>query len=520
MTSRWSMRGREVLGACLALGIAMAADAGTPRFDALQERLRTERIGSVEALVAALPAELRTYYTLAFSSRSLQSATFANPRAILYGSDANFVVTFNGDSSGRGYAAVETMEFDATENRFVFREISFAPDGDPAARTVSAPNPARCVACHGAPARPIWDVPPAWPGIYGERYGAGLSPAEANGIRAFLALQPAHPRYRHLLAAARFAERETYVPSAHAIYNGATVESPNERLSVLLATLNVRSILAELVSQPGFAAHRYVMLATAGTNCGAPASFYPEHEQAAIQRDYEAFRQLTLTAAERQAEIKTLRRANRGHAVRRSGDPTELQSLRFVTERSLGLSTANWTLALERGTYDLSAPEGALTLGEALFGIVAAQDHGLRDLAAYRDFSADDAYCEHLRRESRRAIAAWYALHPLAATGRLASPEASSTGSAAAHPAPLESCVSCHSSDVAPLLPFADPTALAARLGEGHYPRGRLLDEILYRLAPEAGADRMPRGTNLGPDEQRELEAYFLSLAAARPARN
>jgi hypothetical protein len=39
-----------------------------------------------------------------------------------------------------------------------------------------------------------------------------------------------------------------------------------------------------------------------------------------------------------------------------------------------------------------------------------------------------------------------------------------------------------------------------------------LLDEILYRLTPEAGADQMPRGLNINSDERHELEEYFLSL--------
>jgi hypothetical protein len=36
---------------------------------------------------------------------------------------------------------------------------------------------------------------------------------------------------------------------------------------------------------------------------------------------------------------------------------------------------------------------------------------------------------------------------------------------------------------------------------------------ILYRLAPEAGAARMPRGTNMTPAERRDLEEYFVRLA-------
>jgi len=49
--------------------------------------------------------------------------------------------------------------------------------------------------------------------------------------------------------------------------------------------------------------------------------------------------------------------------------------------------------------------------------------------------------------------------------------------------------------DAAPALAFGDRDLLSVRLRTGHY--GPALDEILDRLAPEAGSDSMPRGTNL-----------------------
>jgi hypothetical protein len=77
----------------------------------------------------------------------------------------------------------------------------------------------------------------------------------------------------------------------------------------------------------------------------------------------------------------------------------------------------------------------------------------------------------------------------------------------------LERCIACHSSDVAPPLPFGDPGTLAPLLLGGRYPRGRLLDEILFRLTPQAAADRMPRGIYISSIEQHQFEDYFLTLA-------
>ena len=257
---------------CLCLAIfAGSASAGEFAFESLNQVIAAGHVNSVEGLLAALPRDLLIHYSLVFSSRSLQDASFENPRAVLFGSDAQFILTFNGDPSQHGFDAVETMEFDAHANRFIFREITFSPDEAQPTVKISDPNPARCVACHDRPARPIWDVPPAWPGVYGERYGAGLSALELKGLRRFLAAQASHPRYRYLLGAAALADRDTYVANSRAAYNGVAVDPPNARLSAHLAAFNVRSILSELAAQPGFASYLYALLASAGSSCGAVA---------------------------------------------------------------------------------------------------------------------------------------------------------------------------------------------------------------------------------------------------------
>jgi hypothetical protein len=50
---------------------------------------------------------------------------------------------------------------------------------------------------------------------------------------------------------------------------------------------------------------------------------------------------------------------------------------------------------------------------------------------------------------------------------------------------------------------------LTALLRAGHFAHGTLMDEIRWRLAPEAGAGRMPLGTNLNDAERDALLEYF-----------
>jgi cytochrome c553 len=511
------MRVLSVMGFCLALGLAEPAPAGEFSFDSLSQVIAAQHVGSVEELLAALPEDLRTHYSLVFSSRSLQDASFEHPRAVLFGSNAQLILTFNGDPSQHGFEAVESMEFDAHANRFIFREITFSLDKTQPAARISDPNPARCVACHDHPARPIWDVPPGWPGVYGERYGAGLSSIELRGLRRFLAIQATHPRYRYLLGAAALADRDSYVSGSRATYNGVSVEPPNARLSAQLATFNVRSILSELASQPGFASYLNVLLATAGSNCGAVADFYPPSMRTAIAADYKSYSKATAAADRSQSSAKTLRLGGRRNPYSGLASPAEFTELRYVAERALDVSTRHWTLAFERGSYDMSAPAGTLTLEQALFAWLARTDPELRTVVAYRTFNADDAYCQHLKRASQLSIAAW-----LETRAALAAAPDAPTNAAPGHHAPgpmpalVQQCAACHSSDIAPVLPFGDPAALAARLRGGNYPHGRLLDEILFRLTPEAGTERMPRGVAIDAAEQRELEGYFMSLAQVR----
>ena len=420
-----------------------------------------------------------------------------------------FIVTFNGDAGERGYDVLETMQFDERSNSFHFREVSFQSGGS---GLVSEDNPARCAVCHGRPARPIWDTAPSWPGIYGERYRAGLSKAESIGMTAFLARQPNDSRYRHLIGARQLGERATYVPSPHALYNGASFDPPNARLAILLATMNVRSLASELSDAPAFSAHRYVLLGAAGGNCGSPAEFFPGALQSPLKQSMLVHERSSVAAGAAQDAAKRLRRASTGDAYHAGLEAADPIAFRFIAEQLVGLPRQRWSLALEGGTFDLAAPEGALSLEQLFFERLAVAEPELRELRAFRSFSATDAYCEELRKRSRRELTAFYGVGA-AELGHTASLPAQETG--ARHPALLDHCVACHDGEVGPAFPFGDPVALAPRLIAGGYAHGRLLDEILYRLAPQAGTGRMPRDVIPTPAELRDLEDYFVNIAAA-----
>ncbi|TLY84834.1 MAG: hypothetical protein E6K44_12995 [Gammaproteobacteria bacterium] len=295
---------------CLLLGLLGAAAPGQAagfNFASLQSLLSRQDIDSVEELIAALPAAQRSRYALVFESRSLQGASLENPRVILYGTDAHFIVTFNGSPAQRGFRVVETMEFDDDSKEFRLRELVFPERAAGVDKVVvSEVNPQQCARCHGAPARPVWDTFPLWPGAYGERYRARLSARERTGLAAFLALQPTHPRYGQLLGVKRFADPQTFRSSALTQYAGIPEEPPNAELAIDLGRLQAQSIARQLVRQPGFELYRYALLGVADNACGRLADFYPDALWRTQRPGFERFARDSAASNARQARLLDL----------------------------------------------------------------------------------------------------------------------------------------------------------------------------------------------------------------------
>jgi len=520
---------------CLLLGLLCTASPGQAagfNFASLQSLLAQQDIGSVEELIAALPPAQRNRYALVFDSRSLQGASLENPRVILYGPDARFIVTFNGSPAQRGFRVVETMEFDAATKEFRLRELLFPERAGGVDKVVvSEADPQRCARCHGAPARPVWDTFPLWPGAYGERYRNNLSARERAGLSAFLAQQPTHPRYRQLLGANRFADPQTFRSNALGQYAGIPQEPPNAELAVYLSRLQAQSIARQLVQQPAFDAYRYALVGLADNACGRLADFYSDSLWHSRRQDFERFARNTALANARQAQLKAARAAITGGgalAPQSTTSDNALVQLRFVAESALGVATQNWTLALEQGTYDFTLPPlPAQPLRETLVAEVATRDAVIQDLSRYSTSSDGDRFCSYLKRRSRATLIASsdgapgvVPLNPTAPLSRAAvAPVAGAMNAPAAAimapPAALQLCVSCHETGVAPLLPFSDPTQLTQQLRVRPSAHGTLIDEIRFRLSAAAGAHQMPLGLNLSDADRDSLAAYFAALAAS-----
>jgi len=494
--------------------LAAAAPAATAMGFAGLERLIVERhVHSIEDLLALLPTDMRSRYVLMFRSRSLHGSSFAHPRAILFDPEARFVISFNGDADQAGFGSLETMEFDEASKSFRLHEITFPLDaGGEAAVRISPPNPQSCLKCHGDPARPVWDTHPAWPGAYGERYDAALTAPERAGLSQFLREQPSHPRYRHLLEVDRFANPETFRPSARARYEGTEHLPPNAELGAALGRLNFEAIVHQLESQPEFASYKYLLVASLGTDCGRLDAFFPDAQRAGIDAALDRFAAASARANAAQARLKQLRAvgadpSDAGASARIDGVES-LDRFRYVVETRFGLSTSQWTTALEKGSYDFAwSPSAVVEMASALRKRIAQSDPETRELADFRTFSGRDPYCAYLSRRSRTALAMD---RPSSASAAHRAADAAAPVSGLARTrALLDQCAGCHLTGVGPHLPFDHPPELAALLRGGRFAHGTLMDEIRWRLAPQAGAGRMPLGTNISEEERDALLQYF-----------
>ena len=515
---------------CIASVIASPASSAGFDSQRLAQLIAEQRVTTIERALELLPFSLRSRYALVFKSRSLQEASFAEPRVILFGDDARFIVTFNGHPDQHGFNALEVMEYDDHGNRFLFREFLFP---GPSSQTsegsspdlsvvVSEPNPAKCVACHGSPARPIWDTHPTWPGAYGEQYGAPLSRAEQDGLSVFLSAQATHPRFRSLKNVKVFADPNTFAPSAKFLYSGTETEAPNVTLSRLLSNLNARVIAREVSASPRFAAYQYALLGAVSPGCGSVDAYFTGPLSAGLAQGYPEFATRARQSTAQQSDLKRSRMQPRTHvgSPPSDADIEQLVQFRYLAEAALGISSGQWTLAMEKGTFDFNSPRPfSDELDRQLRALVAQSDASIQDLASLREIGAGDKYCRNLQAKSRSATKELRADDELnAARTRIASRDAlDDAADALPHVPALQTCIACHQGVVGPSLPFAQPQALGKSLMLAGYPRGTLLSEILFRLSPTAGQEHMPRGVNLADQERRALEDYFSALAGAPP---
>jgi hypothetical protein len=245
---------------------AIAADTKPFGMAELQKLIVSKDIRSIEALLPALPKELRDNFVLMRHSGSIQGATPENPRAILFGNTGKLILSFTGNDSMRGGKNIEIMELDESSSHphFIVHEIQFAGNG--ARPHFSDSNDAkRCQQCHGDPIKPLW-------GSYFDDLGAygpaaqEMSKDEADREKFinFKKTALTHPRYRQL----SWDPKNPLSPFVDEDQNAKFSNVPNTRFSILLSVNLAQQQADRAAESPLF--KRYPFTVAATQNCNLP----------------------------------------------------------------------------------------------------------------------------------------------------------------------------------------------------------------------------------------------------------
>jgi hypothetical protein len=252
-------------------------------YEELKKIITANNVTSIDQLIPLLPFEYRRNYTFIYDSQSLQKddVTPDFPRALVYGEDAKFVLTFtkspSDGSKNKGPDALETMEWDEKSASFKFREIIFDGKKNPLIPEPET-NPQKCLACHGQDPRPIWEPYNFWPGVYGSLSRLGCDVIHPDSKEAKM--------YESFLKTGRISSRYKDLPTKDSgegfkkLYHGSSAcpeekhinvssgfsKSPNSKLNHELNKLNAKRIERMIKDSPKYPMLKYAVNAIA-RNC-------------------------------------------------------------------------------------------------------------------------------------------------------------------------------------------------------------------------------------------------------------
>lgn len=242
-------------------------DLSMEELKAILQKNQFSRIEDLLSYLRQNKPEYMSHYTVMANSLSLHESSPENPRVIIYGQSANFIITFNGHPSQEAYRMLEVMQFDPLKKEFKFQEIEFKEESEIqksySISKVNGPDD-KCLACHSN-SRPIWNAYPIWPGAYGgiDDEGPGRSVAPDRGFKNlfgdnytqtaakkwanFQSAKNSNSRYRQLpnLASSTFFKKAYDLKVYSKSYD---IPRPNSDLNIALGTHNYERIARVLKS--------------------------------------------------------------------------------------------------------------------------------------------------------------------------------------------------------------------------------------------------------------------------------
>jgi hypothetical protein len=240
--------------------------------------------------------------------------------------------------------------------------------------------------------------------VFGEHYARPLVKSERDGLSEFSAHKDSHPRYRQLVELDRYVCPDAFFPDSVQRYQGAPTEPPNARLTHLLSYLNLLTIAGQVQRSPKFVAYRYALLGSLSHGCGSD-DLVPETVRARYRLSYSDFVALSAAANQQQRVRKSQRMLGQESAGFLEPAGESLDRFRYLVEQGLGISTADWTLAFEKNTFDFSTPGQVRSdLEQMLFKRLVTEDPALTSLREIDAMTVRDKYCTYLRRKSQSLL--------------------------------------------------------------------------------------------------------------------
>jgi hypothetical protein len=166
------------------------APAGVPEaeIDALHAFATSAGISSLAGLLGSLPSWILANHVLLDGTRTAHHASVEHPRALLFGSDARFLMAFSSDPDDPSREVIDLAELEDT-GFWKFRSIDFRTSPP----TLS-PDDSACTGCHADPPRPFWGSYSSWPGAFGPQQDR-VTAAQAERLNELRADPSASDRF-------------------------------------------------------------------------------------------------------------------------------------------------------------------------------------------------------------------------------------------------------------------------------------------------------------------------------------
>jgi hypothetical protein len=490
------------------------------------------KIHSIEDVLATLPESYRRGFTLAWGSRSLHQSDRKSPRVIMFGPDASFIITFNGDPAQKGFDDLEVMQYRKDKKIFEFREISF-PRDHLSAPLVSKANPSKCANCHAGNAemfglKPLWSHYPNWPGMYGAKEDQESLETMVDGKKElsdfgkFQLGKKDHPRYKYLPGEGLF----PYTDQGRVNLD----VRPNARLTNLLNRYNDERMAAilEKAHEIKFSLASAYRSIDAGTSCSRQ---FPDEVAIAETEDFESlasktYKKLGMTDKDLLFEPGTSLAQVGVHTGSGSAFLMSIEGKIVFNWLKSRLSTSEFKIieknilaGLTQSLYNsrVYSPEfrQALVEGAAPLGLVVGS------LAwAYQEDKSSSAgqlykkVCTLIaaRLRAMKAETDYTEQKPAPTVTSIIQKSASDLNRLPVSELLIKRCAHCHvdyGDPLAPRIPFDDPMNLK---------KSGMIESVMNRLNTPDAKLRMPRDLRDFSDpewlqDKKEIEAYLKDLS-------